>query len=135
MITATISDVIKDFLSQLAGNKQSNTIQSYSVALRRFQQFLITSQNLFGDSPVTELTVDHAIDYGKSLSTMSPATIRNYLAALTQFYRYLFANHLTALDVADGEKLFVTLKEIRPHANMLPQIPSDEVIDALQVFS
>ena len=129
--TATISDTVKDFLSQLAGNKQSNTIQSYSVALRRFQQFLVNSQNLFGNSPVTELTVDHAIDYGKSLQDQAPATIRNYLAALAQFYRYLFAHYSTRLDVADSERLFAALKRIRPQAKSLPHIPTDGVIDAL----
>ncbi|CAG0966723.1 partial Tyrosine recombinase XerD, partial [Anaerolineae bacterium] len=67
----------------------------------------------------------------KSLQALAPATIKNYLAAVSEFYRYLFARRLVDADVADHERLFASLKQMRPRFSNLPHVPTDEVIDAL----
>lgn len=129
--TIAISQAIRDFLDQLAVGKQPNTVRAYAVTLRRFEQFLKDKQNLPPDAPTTDLTVDHVIEFGKSLQKLSPATIRNYLAGVSEFYRYLFARHLILVDIADHERLFTSLKQMRPRSSSLPHVPPDEVIDAL----
>ncbi len=129
--TVQISKVIQDFLDQLAVGKQPHTVKAYSVALRRFQKFLKEERKLSTEPHNQSLTVDHAIEFAKSLQGLAPASIRNYLAALSQFYRYLFARRYIAADVADHERLFTSLKQMRPRFSSLPHVPPDEVIDIL----
>lgn len=129
--SVSISDAISEYLDQLAVGKQPLTVQAYRVALRRFATFLTEHQRISAASPVGKLTVDHVIEFGKSLQGMAPATIKNYLAALSQFYRFLFARRWVVIDTADHERLFATLKQMRPRASSLPRVPTDEMIDAL----
>jgi len=129
--SATIAEAVQNFLEELGVGKQPRTVSAYAVALRRFQIFLSKKQNLSEDSPTQRLTIDHAIEYGKSLRGLAPATIRNYLAAISQFYRHLFARRLVETDIADHERLFITLKQMRPRSHRLPHVPPDEVVEAL----
>lgn len=129
--SVSISDAIREYLDQLAVGKQPLTVQAYHVALRRFATFLTEHQKISPDRPVGKLTIDHAIEFGKSLQGLAPATIKNYLAALSQFYRFLFAKRWVVIDTADHERLFATLKQMRPRASSLPRVPTDEMIDAL----
>ena len=124
-----ISEATKQFLDQLAIGKQPQTVQSYGVALRRFGRFLSKSQ--LAENSVQSLTVDDAIEFGKTLHCLAPATIKSYLAAISEFYRYLFARRLVIVDVADHERLFTSLRQMRPHFSSLPHVPPDEVVDAL----
>ena len=126
-----IHDAIKDFLEQLSVGKQPFTVQAYGVALRRFETFVNQEYRFTEETYVRNLTVEHAIAFGKSLQRLSPATIKNYLAAVSQFYRYLFARRWVAIDMADHERLFLTFKQMRPRASSLPRVPSDEMVDAL----
>ena len=126
-----ISEAIQLFLDELGVGKQPCTVNAYTVALRRFQEFLATEQKLDPETSARRFTVDHAIEYGKSLRGLAPATIRNYLAAISQLYRYLFARRLVESDISDHERLFITLKQMRPRSHNLPHVPPDEVVDAL----
>lgn len=119
------------FLDELSVGKQPYTVKSYGVSLRRFQKFLESGRAISSDSATNKLTVDHAIDFGKSLQGLAPATIRNYLAAISEFYRYLFARRLVDVDMADHQRLFSSLKQMRPRSFNLPRVPTDEMIDAL----
>jgi site-specific recombinase XerD len=127
----SISEAKTNFLDQLAVGKQPRTVQSYNVALRRFEHFLNEKQELDSSSLTERLTVDHAIEFAKSLQGLAPATIRNYLAAISEFYRHLFALRFISADVADHERLFSSFKKMRPRFSNLPHVPPDEVIDAL----
>lgn len=127
----SISQAIREFLDQLAVGKRPFTVQTYGVALRRFESFLNDQQKTSIEGSVRKLTVDHAIEFAKALQGLSPASIRNYLAAISQFYRFLFVKRWVIVDVADHERLFLTLKQMRPRASNLPRVPTDEMIDAL----
>jgi site-specific recombinase XerD len=127
----SILEAIKDFLDELAVGKQPNTVKAYGVTLNSFKRFLSEQQNLSGDISTSRLTVDHVIEFAKSMRELAPATIRNYLAGVSEFYRYLFAHRLVAIDIADHERLFATLRRMRPRSTRLPHVPPDEVIDAL----
>jgi len=127
----SVQQATEGFLDELSVGKQPYTVKSYSVSLRRFQNFLDTTQALSSDALTNKLTVDHAIDFGKSLQGLAPATIRNYLAAISEFYRYLFARRLVAVDMADHQRLFSSLKQMRPRSFSLPRVPTDEMMDAL----
>ncbi len=127
----TIDQALQSFLDQLSVGKQPYTVKSYSVALRRFVHFLSEKQSVSPEMSSDQITVDHAIEFAKSLQKLAPATIRNYLAALSEFYRYLFANRLVDVDVADHQRLFTSLKKMRPRSFSLPHVPPDTVIDAL----
>ena len=126
-----IAESIREFIDQLSVGKQPFTVQAYGVALRRFEAFLEQTYHFTEETNAHDLTVDHAIAFGKSLQGLSPATIKNYLAAISQFYRYLFSQRLVEIDMADHERLFSTFKQMRPRASSLPRVPSDEMIDAL----
>jgi site-specific recombinase XerD len=99
--------------------------------LRRFVEFLEHEHQLKDDSPTHTLTVDHVIAFGKSLQAMAPATVRNYLTAVSQFYRFLFARRLVHVDVAEHERLLQSVKQMRPRFSNLPHVPPDEVVQAL----
>jgi site-specific recombinase XerD len=130
-MTVSISAAVQEFLSQLSVGKQPRTVKAYSVSLNRFKRFLNEAQDLSENAPSRRLTVDHAVEFGKSLRGMAPATIRNYLAAISDFYRYLFARRLVEADIAEHERLFTSLKQMRPRSSTLPHVPPDEVVDAL----
>ena len=121
----TVEEAIQGFLDELSVGKQPYTVKSYGVALRRLKNFLRDEAGLSSDSPTTKLTVDHAIDFGKSLQELAPASIRNYLAAVSEFYRYLFARRLVEADMADHQRLFSSLKQMRPRSFNLPRVPTD----------
>lgn len=127
----TISESISSFLDQLAVGKQPRTVQSYGVSLRRFLRFLNETRHVLADDSVEKIAVDDAIDYGKSLQALAPASIRNYLASISEYYRYLFAHRYLVADVADHERLFGAIKQMRPRFSNLPHVPPDEVVDAL----
>ncbi len=127
----SISEAIQKFLEQLAVGKQPFTVQAYGVALRRFSRFLADKQSISPDTSAEKITVNHAIEFAKSLQKLAPATIRNYLAALSEFYRYAFANRLVLVDAADHQRLFTSLKQMRPRSFSLPHVPPDDVMDAL----
>ena len=129
--TSTISDAIQSFLEQLAVGKRPNTVKAYGVTLRRFARFLQQDQGLESSSDTQNLTVDHVIEFAKSIQEMAPASVRNYLAAISEFYRYLFGRRLVAADVADHERLFTSLKKMRPRFSNLPHVPPDDVVAAL----
>jgi site-specific recombinase XerD len=126
-----ISEAIQKFLDQLAVGKQPFTVKAYAVALRRFSQFLADEQSLPSDMPAENITVNHAIEFAKSLQKLAPATIRNYLAALSEFYRYAFAHRLILVDAADHQRLFTSLKQMRPRSFSLPHVPPDDVMEML----
>lgn len=127
----SIREAVEGFLDELSVGKQPYTVKSYAVSLRRFQNFLESAKELPAGSLTNSLTVDHAIDFGKSLQGLAPATIRNYLAAISEFYRYLSARRLVDVDMADHQRLFSSLKQMRPRSFSLPRVPTDEMIDAL----
>ncbi len=125
-----VSQSIEEYLNQLAVGKQPNTVKSYQMTLRRFQSFLADRKISLDDS-TKKLTVDHVIEFARSLRNLAPSTVRNYLAAISEYYRYLFARRLLGIDVADHERLFASLKQMRPRSFTLPHLPTDDVIDAL----
>lgn len=127
----TISQAIESFLEQLAVGKRPNTVKAYRVTLRRFGVFLEYEQSIPPNGSSKKLTIDHVIKFAESLQEMAPASIRNYLAAMSEFYRYLFARRLINVDPADHERLFISLKKMRPRSSTLPHVPPDDVVDAL----
>lgn len=127
----TISQATREFLDQLSVGKRPFTVQTYGVALHKLERFLSESQGLTDTSPITQLTIDHAINFAKTLQGLAPATIKNYLAAISQFYRFLFVKRWVVADMSDHERLFSTFKQMRPHGSSLPRVPTDEMIDAL----
>ena len=129
--SASVSEAIQSFLDQLAVGKQPFTVQAYAVSLRRFIRFLADVQGVPPNMPAKTITVDHAIEFGKSLQKLAPATIRNYLAALSEFYRFAFANRLILVDAADHQRLFTSLKQMRPRSFSLPHVPPDDVMELL----
>jgi site-specific recombinase XerD len=130
-VSSTIAQSVQDFLDQLSVGKQPNTVKAYGVTLRRFERFLAEEYDLPSNVIAQRLAVDHAITFAKSLHELAPATVRNYLAAMSEFYRYLFAKRLVDADTADHERLFMSLKQMRPRSSTLPHVPPDDVISAL----
>ncbi len=130
-VNITISQSIHDFLDQLTVGKRPNTVKAYSVTLHRFEQFLHEECDISPEASSQSLMVDHVIKFAKSLEKLAPATVRNYLAAMSEFYRFLFAKRLITADIADHERLFMALKQMRPRSSTLPHVPPDDVIYAL----
>jgi site-specific recombinase XerD len=126
-----ISLAIQDHLSQLGVGKRPATVETYRVSLRRFFSFLLHDKRFNESSLTAELTIDEAIEFIKTLRQMAPATIGNYMAAVSGFYRYLFSKHLIEADVSEHERLFSAFKQMRPRYSRLPHVPPDDIIEAL----
>lgn len=136
---ATILDAIQCFLADLAVGQSPQTVQTYSQGLARFREFLVTvdhSPNL----PAATLTVDHALKCAQWLSQereteagrIAKATLRTYLASISQFYAYLLRERFIDVSASDLERMRDAYRKYRRgYSRPLPKLPPEEAVDAL----
>ncbi len=110
-VMLTIDEALDKFLADLALGQAQKTVRTYAGALNRFREYLEQIPLSLAE-PAARLTVDHAIDFVHWLSgehfreqTMSKATLRTYLAAVSRFYAYLTREKLCPLAADEHERL------------------------------
>lgn len=123
----------------IAGLNTEHTQQSYATPLKHFGEFL-HQQGLHTDqASVTELTVDHAIDFVPWLrqecfadpDQPSKATLQLYLTAVYRFYRSLLKRGIafSAADIARLEETYRDARNIRGEPR--PKDPRLAAVEAI----
>ncbi len=132
----TIDQAMVDYLRDLAVGQSTQTVETYSQGLKRFREFLDSSQHPTA-SAVSTLTVKHALDCAQWLSEdrhtdsgkIAKATLRTYLTTLSRFYNYLLREDLVNLSASDLQRMREAFKNYRRgYERPLPKLPPDEAV-------
>jgi integrase/recombinase XerD len=135
----TIEETIGAFLHDLAVGQSEQTVQTYSQGLTRFKEFLGTIDHPL-TSPASTLCVDHALQCAQWLSQeretltgkIAKATLRTYLASISQFYSYLLRERVIDLSASDLERMRDAYRKYRRgYSRSLPKLPPDEAVQEL----
>ncbi|MBI5301161.1 MAG: tyrosine-type recombinase/integrase [Chloroflexi bacterium] len=131
---ATIDDVIQNYLRDLAIGQSPRTVETYAQGLERFKEYLTFAKHSPTDIAST-LSVDHALECARWLNEerdIAKATLRTYLATLSQFYAYLLREKIVELPASDIERMRGAFKKYRRgYSRPLPKLPPDEAITAI----
>jgi len=132
----TIQEAITAFLRDL---NSPHTSQAYATPLRHFCVYLSGQGMACDSSIVTELTVDHAIEFVPWLrhdcfpdpDRPAKATLQLYLTALYRFYRALLKQGVAfdAAEIARLEETYRDARNIRGEAR--PKDPKLEAVLAI----
>ncbi|HEY3083553.1 MAG TPA: tyrosine-type recombinase/integrase [Chloroflexota bacterium] len=121
----TLGRLIDSFLDDLAIGRSPATVATYRSALRWF------AESLGADTPIAELTADHAIQFAREVSRGGRAprtTVQLYTTAVSRLYAYLVRE-----DVRPDlplEKLQLRLQQLRgKRPKRLPKVPADDLIE------
>ncbi len=136
---ATIAETIDAFLHDLSVGQSEQTVETYSQGLARFKEFL-ASCNHDLTTPAQSLTIDHALQCAQWLSQerespvgkIAKATLRTYLASISQLYVYLLRERILDLSASDLERMRDAFRKYRRgYSRSLPKLPPDETVDKL----
>ena len=130
----TIGQAIENYLRDLAVGQSPRTVETYSQGLERLREFLAHTNRSPTDL-VKQLNVDDVLECARWLSEergIAKATLRTYLATLSQFFNYLLREKLIDLPASEIERMRDALKKYRRgYHRPLPKLPPDEAITAL----
>ncbi len=136
---ATIQETVDAFLRDLAVGQSGQTVQTYAQGLARFKEFLETSNRAL-TSTASTLSVDDALNCAQWLSQeretpagkIAKATLRTYLASISQFYGYLLRERIIDLSASDLERMREAYRKYRRgYSRPLPKLPPDEAVQQL----
>jgi site-specific recombinase XerD len=130
----TIEDAIENFLHDVSLGRSPQTTETYAHGMRRLKEYL-QSVHHSPTRAVRTLTVDHALDCAKWLSEergIGKATLKTYLASISQFYAYLLREQLIDLPAAQIERMRQAYHLYRKGGNRpLPKLPPEDAITAI----
>jgi site-specific recombinase XerD len=130
----TIEDAIENFLHDVSLGRSPQTTETYAHGMRRLKEYL-QSVHHSPTRAVRTLTVDHALACAKWLSEergIGKATLKTYLASISQFYAYLLREQLIDLPAAQIERMRQAYHLYRKGGNRpLPKLPPEDAITAL----
>ncbi len=132
----TVSDAVEAFRRDLAIRRSLHTVEAYTTALRHFEAFCTAGHQPAEQMPVTQVSPDLALGFVRWLQAenpVSPASLDNYLTALTRFFRWLMLEGVSSFTVADYARLQERLSDLRGRRlpRPLPRIPPEEAVRAL----
>ena len=130
----TIGQAIENYLRDLAVGQSPRTVETYTQGLARLREFLTHTKRSPTDL-VKQLNVDDVLECARWLSEergIAKATLRTYLATLSQFFNYLLREKLIDLPASEIERMRDALKKYRRgYHRPLQKLPPDEAITAL----
>ncbi len=131
---ATIDETMQNYLRDLAIGQSPRTVETYAQGLARFKEFLVFAKHSPTDA-ASSLNVTHALECARWLNEehdLAKATLRTYLATLSQFYAYLLREKIVELPASDIERMRDAFKKYRRgYSRRLPKLPPEEAIVAL----
>lgn len=130
----TVDTAIGAYLDDLAIGRSPETVRTYRSALTRFQQFLQSDDKDKKAFPLSDLTIDHALGFARSLgrgeANQHKASLYSYTTAVSQFYAYLVREKKRPdLPLADMQLRLRSLRGRPPRR--LPNVPADDTIRKL----
>lgn len=130
----TIEEAIENFLHDSIVGRSKQTTETYLQGMRRFTEYLVSISH-HPTHAVSSLTVDHALGCAKWLNDergIGKATLKTYLAGISQFYAYLLREQLIDIPAAQIERMREAYHLYRKGGNRpLPKLPPDDAIIAL----
>jgi site-specific recombinase XerD len=124
MKTSSIRQATLDFLDTVRLARAKNTYDTYSFALRAFQD-LLSTRKVDLDAPVAGLTEDAIAWFADYLKEQSPATETLYLQAARSFFKFLAAENLAAINLPRLDLL--KQQRARRLGVRLPQFPASDI--------
>lgn len=135
----SIEQAVDNYLRDLAVGQSDQTVQTYSQGLARFKEFLLSISHSPAD-PAPSLSVDDALGCAQWLTSdrvseagpIAKATLRTYLASISQFYAFLLRENIVDLSASELERMRNAYKHYRRGYNRpLPKLPPEEAVRAL----
>ena len=120
----TVRQAVQDFLDTVRLARSKNTFDTYSFALRAFQD-LLTQRDVDLDGPVSAFTEEGIAWFTQYLKEQSPATEQLYLQAAKSFYRFLAAERLANINLPRLDLL--RQQRARRPGLRLPQFPASDI--------
>lgn len=121
----TIAQAVQNYLEIVRRAKSRNTAETYSKALKSFQNMLAENKVKPEVSPAIELTEDVLAKYALSLKDASPATERLYIQSVKGFYKFLAAERLAEINLPRLDLLLE--QRVRKPGVRLPQFPASDI--------
>jgi site-specific recombinase XerD len=121
----TIAQAIAAYLDSVALSRSERTARTYRNALNAFAAVLADRGLPPDETAVTALNEDAIAWFAAAFKDYAPATERLYLTAVTGFYEYLAAEHLTEINV-NRLRLLIRQRARRP-GQRLPQFPREHI--------
>ncbi len=121
----TIAQAITAYLDSVALSRSERTARTYRNALNAFAVVLANRGLPPDETAITALNEDAIAWFAAALKDYAPATERLYLTAVTGFYEYLAAEHLTEINV-NRLRLLIRQRARRP-GQRLPQFPREHI--------
>jgi integrase/recombinase XerC len=121
----TISQVIDEYLRNIAAARSANTARTYRNALNLFEVILKQQDIDFNQTPPTTLSEESISLFAMALKDYSPATERLYLTAVAGFYEFLSAERLSEINLP-RMRMLIRQRARRP-GQRLPQFPYNNI--------
>jgi site-specific recombinase XerD len=134
--SVTVSRSIEGFRLDLGIRRSVHTVEAYTTALRHFETFCAEEYQPADEMAIADVNPDMALAFVRWMQAnnpVSPATLDNYLTAISRFYRWLLLEDKASFAAADYARLQERLADVRGRRppRPLPQVPTDETVQAL----
>ncbi len=135
----SIEQAIKNFLADLAVGQSAQTVETYSQGMRRFQEYL-EQVGTSSEDPASRLSVNEALGCAQWLTAeresgvgrLAKATLRTYLASISQLYSYLLREKVIELSASEMERMRTAYRSYRRgYSRRLPKLPPEDAVQAL----
>lgn len=132
----TVAEAIEAFRLDLGIRRSPHTVEAYTTALRHFESFCAESRQPVDRMPVADVCPDIALSFVRWLQAnnpVAPATLDNYLTAISRFYRWLLLEGRASFEAADYARLQERLSDVRGRRppRPLPHVPAEDAVQAL----
>ena len=132
----SVDQAIEAFRLDLGIQRSEHTVEAYSTALHHFRAFCADRHEAADQMPVTGISVDMAVEFVRWLMANNPvssSTLRNYLTAISRFYRWLMLEDRAGFSPADYARLQQRLADVRGRRvpRPLPHVPAEDAVKTL----
>ncbi|MCX6054457.1 MAG: tyrosine-type recombinase/integrase [Chloroflexi bacterium] len=133
MISSTINEMAKSYLSSLRISRSPRTASTYKNAINYFLKTLNENKIDPNETPVSELQEDYIVLLASALSNHAATTERLYITAVYGFYSFLAAENFFPINLP-RLKLLIQQRARRP-GQRLPQFPASSIETILDKIS
>jgi site-specific recombinase XerD len=126
----TIGQSVAKFVDTVRLARLPNTTLAYAKAMKAFQKTLEENSIDPSHSPVASLSEEALSWFLVALKDYAPATEQLYLAAVTNYYKFLVAENLAEINLPRLDML--RLQRARRPGQRLPQFPREDIERVLE---
>lgn len=127
--SATISEVMNNYLEMIKLARSKQTMLTYRNALRVFREVLVAKKLDPETNSIENLTEDFISPLANHLKAYSPATEQVYMQAVKGFYEYVDAEHAAEINQS-RIRVLIRQRSRRPGFRF-PQFPMEDIENLL----